>query len=332
MKSLKELTPADLKPWDPAHPVTTDEHMRLRRRRLIVASPTITVAEALDMLASNNIISLPIYSHYVPGKIVNIVNIRDILAYTTSLPNPQGDNSSQADPTKGSVAVPESWKEKLESNIESVMTLDATKESYRFLECDIDENIGKVMKAFSSGIHRALVCAYPTPDAKSPNPSFLLTQSDMVYYISKHPDVVPKEILDHSVQALFPEAFSRTLLTVRAQDPTLHALRYMDHNDRTAAAVLDHEGRLVGNISASDLRGLRDTNLGLLQDPVMQFLDRIRPQRPSPVVTTRDGTLGYVIEQVCNHKIHRVWVVDDERRPVAVVTLTDIIGLLDKRL
>ncbi|KAJ1650646.1 hypothetical protein IWQ61_008609, partial [Dispira simplex] len=198
--------------------------------------------------------------------------------------------------------------------------------------CDVDENISKVIKAFSSGIHRSLVCAYPTPDAKSPKPSFLLTQSDVVYYIFKHPDVVPAAILDQSVQALFPEAFSRTLLTVHAQDPTLHALRYMDHNDRTAAAVLDYEGRLVGNISASDLRGLRDTNLGLLQDPVMQFLDRIRPQRPSPVVTTRDGTLRYVIEQVCIHKIHRVWVVDDNRRPVTVVTLTDIIGLMDRRL
>ncbi|CAG8723199.1 15982_t:CDS:1, partial [Racocetra persica] len=51
-----------------------------KKPTLIVARPTITVREALRMMANHNIVSLPIYSHH-SDNIVTIVNIVDILNY-----------------------------------------------------------------------------------------------------------------------------------------------------------------------------------------------------------------------------------------------------------
>ena len=38
----------------------------------------------------------------------------------------------------------------------------------------------------------------------------------------------------------------------------------------------------------------------------------------------RDATFGDMLQAIVKHRMHRVYIVDEERRPVAVVTLTDL--------
>ncbi|KAJ1978724.1 hypothetical protein H4R33_005907 [Dimargaris cristalligena] len=327
MKALKDVTAAELKPLaSDASPQVGQAH--LQRRALIAAQPTITVAEALNILATHNIISLPIYSHYQADKIVNIVDIRDILAYVTSLPPNQTPDPNVAHAPS---AVPESWKQKLESSIEAVMTLDPAKESYRFFQCEVQDSIRRVIAAFSSGIHRALVEDY-SDSPRHPHPSFLLTQTDIICYVFEHPDVVPANLLNASLRELFPNAFNHPLFTVRNTDTAHSALQRMDCEYRTAAAVLDESGRIVDNMSASDLRGLTESTLLLLYAPVVNFLERLNPRRGSPITAQEHTTLRDLITQVWENRVHRSWVVDDQQHPIAVITHTDIIALFNERL
>ncbi|CAG8627629.1 3641_t:CDS:1, partial [Acaulospora colombiana] len=117
-KKLSELTPLEVK-GDSTKPA------------LIVALPVITVREALKIMGKNNITSLPIYSHN-SENIVNIVNLVDVLNYVIKevasgemLPyHLESERSRQ-----------------LDDSIESVMTLDDERESYRIFKSDANESL-----------------------------------------------------------------------------------------------------------------------------------------------------------------------------------------------
>src|SRR6185312_773065 len=117
-KSLSNLTPLELKGgrMPPS---------------LVVAKPTITVRQALKIMATHNITSLPIQSHD-SDAIVNIVNLIDILSYTIkeSVADEEHPSKLDSEGVKG-----------LDNGIESVMTLDTETESYRIFKSDARDEL-----------------------------------------------------------------------------------------------------------------------------------------------------------------------------------------------
>lgn len=41
-----------------------------------------------------------------------------------------------------------------------------------------------------------------------------------------------------------------------------------------------------------------------------------------------DNSVRQIIDMICGHNVHRVYVVDGQQRPTAVVTLTDVLKAL----
>ncbi len=84
---------------------------------------------------------------------------------------------------------------------------------------------------------------------------------------------------------------------------------------------------LITNISASDLRGITSNNIAEISLPVMEFFPRFTGQanRPYPVVCSPQDTLDHVMLLSVKNKVHQVWIVDEARRPIGVVTLSDMI-------
>jgi len=100
-----------------------------------------------------------------------------------------------------------------------------------------------------------------------------------------------------------------------------------------AAPVLDDEGVVMATISASDLRGLRCESFNTLLLPVLDFLRIQHAARGTellpPVTCTIHHTLGQLIAQLLDNRVHRSWVVQSDRaspHPIGVVTMTDLIS------
>jgi CBS domain-containing protein len=125
-------------------------------------------------------------------------------------------------------------------------------------------------------------------------------------------------------------------------------------------SVVDKDKRLVGALSAAELRGISKDNIRDLLLPVGQFLlaRKVRYSLPSLLVppfmasgqvecevcttsmTFRELLLtmqpyGFAPSRcsrprsdagVCRLNLHRVFLVDDAGKPEAVITLTDILG------
>jgi CBS domain-containing protein len=66
---------------------------------------------------------------------------------------------------------------------------------------------------------------------------------------------------------------SHTVITMSAEKKALDALRMMREFDVSGVAVVDHDGRLLGNFSMSELRSIMVEHLGALALPIVDFLE-----------------------------------------------------------
>ena len=108
------------------------------------------------------------------------------------------------------------------------------------------------------------------------------------------------------------------------------------HRERVSAlGVCDASGALVANVSASDLRGLTPERLGALASDVADFVAGdgneaagFAAGAAKPVTCLASETVRDVVERMVSRRVHHVYVCDDERRPVAMVTPNDVLGAL----
>ncbi len=102
---------------------------------------------------------------------------------------------------------------------------------------------------------------------------------------------------------------------------------------KNAVAVVDKDGRLVANLSASDLCGLHRGNIDMLLLPVYEFLEMTVRERkgailPDQLRTSKpDAPLDEIVNVILDSHIHRVWLINENDEPVGVVSITDILCL-----
>jgi len=162
---------------------------------------------------------------------------------------------------------------------------------------------------------------------------YLVSQSDIIRYLySQKPNFSPlmSDLFNTKIGDLgmiSPEG----ILSVPTKTRAFNAMKLLYEANVGAIAIVNRFGILKGNLSASDLRGISQEKLRFLGASVTQFLkvmnaSRLHPSSLTPIVCSKDDTLLSVLDKVVNFSIHRVWIVDEEKKPIGVVSLTDILG------
>lgn len=140
------------------------------------------------------------------------------------------------------------------------------------------------------------------------------------------------------------EILTQELVTVEADDSLHDALELMAENRVTALPVLDHKGRCVGILSASDfvelIRDLDDEmrDLGRVEELSHQWiLDRfdkhdLTARLVSEFMTlnvatiTSEQTLAEAAREMLRHKVHRLPVVKKDGTLLGIVSTMDLLG------
>eukprot|EP01116_Phalansterium_solitarium_P008204 TRINITY_DN216_c0_g1_i2.p1 TRINITY_DN216_c0_g1~~TRINITY_DN216_c0_g1_i2.p1 ORF type:complete len:495 (-),score=130.28 TRINITY_DN216_c0_g1_i2:129-1532(-) len=186
------------------------------------------------------------------------------------------------------------------------------------------DSLKSVMKSLSTGVHRVLVSETGQPT--SGKPAFkLISQTDIVRWLLDNEDKLSEMVRTAKVENLMP--FSGRVVQMGIGESALEGFMRLRYEDVSGIAIVDLEGKLVGNLSASDLRGMTADRFEAMRLPVLDFLLSIHRQpHTMPVICTINDHLPQIMASALAAKVHRVWVVNASGMPIGVITLTDMIA------
>jgi CBS domain-containing protein len=169
---------------------------------------------------------------------------------------------------------------------------------------------------------------------------YLLSQSDILRWLWNNLDRDPalRERAEKSLQELqLVDPKGLPVLGIPSSSKALEGFALMEFHKVPAVAVLKesrdaNSGKLEATLSASDLRGIyREKLIPLLDMNVLEFLKQIGPQLGRQVTVTPQDKLRDCMDKLLSGQVHRAWVLDDQFRPVGVITLTDIIKIFVRK-
>lgn len=188
----------------------------------------------------------------------------------------------------------------------------------------------------------------------------IVAQSDIAMYLWTNRAILNDTVLQASVGGLKLGTQGRAVC-VPAGLPVFDCFVEMERQGVMAVAVVDDatEG-VIGSLSETDLLGFTADSFGALALPVGEYLihaHHLTPFVPADrdrmdaagmvnpnstayavalaahadalaVTCTRDSVVAEVLDKMHTRAVHRVWVIDDARRPVGVIALADILALV----
>ncbi|KAJ2618110.1 hypothetical protein H4S08_000034 [Coemansia sp. RSA 1365] len=158
-----------------------------------------------------------------------------------------------------------------------------------------------------------------------------LTQYDVVRFIQHHNHELgstlntPALVVATTHESLRPSE-PRHLPHLTVRDTALSALRLLHDTHNSALPVVDYDGRLITEVAGTNLRSLTTYNIGLLGRPVLACMFGMHLPVTNPYFIHENFTLSQVMSGLLKMNCRRAWLVDSDERPIAVLSLTDVLN------
>ena len=155
----------------------------------------------------------------------------------------------------------------------------------------------------------------------------IISQSALISYIFKH---CPRENLQEKItESGIP--YKKDVVSIVDTASATDAFTLLDNKRLSGIAVVDEDGKLVGNTSARDIKlAAIDEGKTAMDTDILSYLAKVRqavPQRRERYPSCHiheNVTVAHVIELLAKTGYHRVFVVDDDVCPIGVISVTDI--------
>jgi CBS domain-containing protein len=289
---------------------------KLFRGRLVVLPGDFTIENALRRMAKYNITSVPVLKSKDDPTILGFAGMLDFLAHMIKLLSREGTDELNLDK--------ENLKEKTEV-FKKTRLADVVDKSGRspFLVMNGEESLQDAVECYLKGTHRIAI----TDD--NGDIIGVISQWTVANYLATVPSQ-DKDWIPVLREPVSKAGERSNVISVNGKTSTLQSFLRMHTEKVSSVAIVDDDGKLVGNLSVSDLKGfqlyLSDFN-DLLQ-PVCEFVSLIRKKQGRPehfVVAFSPNTLTKDVVAKLNEEIvHRAYIVDDKGRPIGVFSLTDL--------
>jgi len=281
------------------------------KAQLIVVDSTKTAGEVLTVLAENSILSAPLVERRNSSvKFVGFVDVLDILGLVvkvtaqakTSLHEYFSNPFFETPIRQAMTSTLSEWTPIQETaNLFDVLNIFLTSRSHRLPIVDHD---GRVIGVIS--------------------------QTDMIKMANENVHLLGDNV-NSTVEDL---GIVHAVIAVRHTAKTIDALSILCENRVHGVAVVEPmTNKLLANLSASDMRGMRREDLGLFDKTVMEFLESVNVKRggvKSPVWCPLHSTLLQVITSMASQNVHRVYIANEKQQAIGVVSVSDIMCALMK--
>jgi len=274
-----------------------------------------TIDAAFESLIANKILSLPVWSK-AKNRYVGLVDVTD---FVTFISHHFDQDILKADDVKQFFSAKDRFTSHLVKNLSNIS------ERNPWYPVENDAPLVRLVDTFCRGnIHR-LPIVENNGDLYT-----MVSQTDMVAYIVSH---LKSEFLAKlAAQKLQEKKIGNWegVYSVKASDPALDAFKLIQEKKVQGVAVVDEDGKLVSNISASDLRLIENhgASLSVLFKSCSEFVELAHGGKKKIVTVSKDSTYEEASTTMHNSRTHRLYVTDEQGRPIAVVSQYDIIKAL----
>lgn len=332
----KTIVDGDFNAFRKAARATPVSNLVTPNRRIVTVCTDDDVVAAFQHIVKHKILSAPVLDK-ATGEYIGFLDTRDLVQYVVFNYEEKKKAESRAANT---LQVPPVDLRKifdaaarLHDNPVNGITVTYLARRNKFNAVKPSDSILRVVELMSlPSVHRVAVVA---EDSKNQIID-IISQSSIVAWIYSHKDDL-KEELSKTVDEV--KLGSRPVIPVNDTDTALATFKVMAQHNRSGIAVVNANGRFLGNTSGSDLKLFiqnPEQNMATLESPIMDFLSAIRraeitEKTRSPTITSRpDATVDRVVGRLAATKIHRVFVAADENgfKPEAVISLTDLLRYL----
>lgn len=288
-------------------------------KKLISVKPSQNVEEVLDILTTNNITSVPVMSE--DGLMVlGFLDVLDLVAFLVQTCIKSltltATGESRSLTTDNMMMIHKRTKDFKLKQVTDIIDLSKRNPFHSFSE---DTKLSKVIEAFQSGVHRVAV----TNATNRSQLTGIFSQSDLIQLVSKD---INKFKLDQEVSRMVNK--SSNVVVAPADAPTIEVFMLMHQQNVSSVGIVNHEGSLLGALSASDIKFKVEKDLRELLSPVQQYLNVVHVEKRHPanflVSVKPTAKVSELIQSLCKEHIHRVFVVDENNKPLHVVSLTDL--------
>jgi len=290
--------------------------------KLIVIDSDMSILDAVKLLSKHHILAAPVRDATKPAdaswseKYLGFLDMVGIVLHMLETLHPDGKE-------------PEDFDKEIETVDAFRQTKVADAVRYpRFSQfIPVEHEKGNLLDAMllcgQHGIRRVPVVKTPGGDLTN-----IVTQSALVQTLAANLDrfqkVGKKTLLELGLGS--PSA----VFTVTTEDPLKKAFHLIKEKDVSAIPVVDAvTGAIRGNISARDVRLIVNSNkiYKLLNMPIRVYLDVVAgdSQENSAITCLATDTMETVVNRMVQSRIHRIYVVDAENKPVRVVALRNVL-------
>jgi len=271
------------------------------KQNLLKIDANQSIRGALDVLAKHRILSAPVHG---PNGDLGFLDVLDIVAFLST--NYLGGTTSFID------------EENMDAPCKNAID-SSGRNPVLYVHHKTPINI-VLEKMAKEKVHRLAVC--DESDSKHSNILHIVSQTDVFAQIAMHAkEIFPESYLKKKIGEL--RLGYRHVATCNLNDSTADSFWKMIAKNYSSLGVVDKEGKLVGVLSGSEIRGLTEHNLNVLTLTVGEFLER--RQVKSFRTCTPDETLDSIMQKVYKERLHRIFIVDKQDMPIGLLTLTDFI-------
>jgi CBS domain-containing protein len=291
--------------------LSTTPVKQLAHAPVVLVSHDCTISQALQTLATHRFLSCPVWNR-TTKLCLGAVDVIDILVFLLA-----GLRNFQ-DPTALSTELQRRF------NLQIYFAIDFSLRN-PFIPVPEDLPLTEaITKYLIHGIHRLPVVA-PTGQITS-----LLAQMDVLEFLKNEFDKGQDEILmTLGKRTLMTSITTRSEVFCVSKDTKLReAFEDIALNQLSGLAVVDDDNKLVGNLSASDIEGLTEQTFYSVID---QTLGEITKGQEL-VFLTKQNTFEDAVRTMQKHRVHRLYILSQDKVPVGLITATDVMKILTREL
>jgi len=283
---------------------------------LIVIDSKDTLPKAFHTLTANNIYSAPVFDS-TKAAYIGFLDLLDLVAFIVGLFDKE---------SKRETDLYELLKQTEKFDTEHATRVAGLAMRNAVPPIQKGASLQRAMTIFSkTGAHRIAIVENGKIVA-------VLTQSALISWIQKNIKQIPEQIRGQKMKEIGKTCF-KEVISVQFDKKAIEAFRLMAKYGIHGIAVVDETGCTLSNLSAKDLKVVQPNVLFTsLYKPCLEIVQLNRKKCIDAVFpsfcVTPNNSLEESINKLALLKVHRLYIEDEHRRPIGVISLGDVISMI----